>query len=89
MKLKGTDPKAAEVLAVFVDNKRILCPLEFDTEEGWVIAAVPILPDIVRETGKINPDTDNPEDPALNLQWGSQVFRGKVEVIFREKKADS
>lgn len=83
MRIKATDPKAAEVAAVFVDEKRVPFPVEFDTEEGWVVAAIPVVPQSVTEVTVVDPDNDDPEATS-DAQWVEKKFEGKVRVVWYE-----
>lgn len=83
MKLKASDPEAANVAVVLVNGKRVPFPVELDTDEGWVLAAIPVIPDSVEEVTVVDPDTDNPQATA-DAQWITKKLVGEVEVILYE-----
>ena len=80
MRIKASDPQAANIAAVFVDGQRVPFPVELDTEEGWVLAAIPVVPQSVKEVKVVDPDTDNPEETS-DAQWVTKKFTGKVTVL--------
>jgi len=83
MRIKASDPKAAEIAAVFVDGKRVPFPVELDTEEGWVLAAIPVIPKSVEEVAVVDPDTDDPEATST-AQWIEKKLEGEVKVVLHE-----
>ena len=90
MKIKATDPMAVNIAAVFVDGKRVPFPVELDTDEGWVLAAIPVIPKSIYEVKVVDPDNDDPEATA-DAQWIEKKLEGKVEVVFHkdeDKKED-
>ena len=87
MRIKATDPEAANIVGVFVNEKRVLYPIEFDTEENWVLGLVPVLPK-VKEIKTVDPDIDNPEE-TTEVEWIQKKFEGKVKVTIYEKLDES
>ena len=85
MRIKASDPKAAEIFVVLVDGKRVPFPIEIDTDEGWVLAAIPVIPKSIEEVEVVNPDTDDPNATG-EAQWIEKKLEGKVEVIWYDQK---
>lgn len=83
MRLKATDPEAANVAVVKVDGKIVKFPIELDTDEGWCLANMPLPPPVVEEIQNPDPEDDNPLD-AGDARWVQVKLTGKVEVIFDE-----
>jgi len=87
MKIKLTDPESPDVIAVAVDGKRVVWPIEFDVAEGWCIAIVPLVPDQVQEIVHPDPDQDNPELTG-EAKLVQVKLTGKVEVIVRTRSKE-
>lgn len=95
MQLKITDPKAATVKSVFLNGKRILTPVGFDTVAGWVDYIDPNVNDL-----KISADSGiskiddkfiqerSPnavlDDPPQEMKHSIVRKLGKVQVVFQD-----
>jgi len=77
MRIKATDSKAAKIQAVFVNNKRVVMPVELDTEQGWVDVLVPELPLAI---------DSSPGDEKADGEFSYKTIRlrGEVKVIWNQ-----
>lgn len=86
MRLTATDSKAKEVKAVLLDGKPVPMVVEVDTNEGWVLSAVPDIQkdNLIKsnDTVKVNEDNQNECDIKTVKRFG------KVEVIFHDTTVD-
>lgn len=77
MHLKATDPKAAKIATIKVDEKNVQFPIEFNDEEGWVDCLVPEVKTTLTGHKVAIEDTE----PA---KWIVKRLTGKIEVRFFE-----
>lgn len=82
MRLVASDPKAATVKAVFVDGKRVLDPVELDTEEGWVVARVPVVSESMALDQNVSKEVREAREVDQGFSWKETKLTGKVLVIF-------
>lgn len=84
MHLTNEDPKARDIVAVLLDGK--VCPkvIEFDDEEGWVVA---LRPPKKLELKEADPNDPSQQKDALLDQeglfdWEEVKLTGEVKVIW-------
>lgn len=97
MHLKSSDPRAADIVHVICNGKRVNMAVELDTDEGWVDVMLPKVDEAkaeVVESGGIDKVSDryfetdkegNPVEkvPAASVEWETKRIHGEVQVIFR------
>jgi hypothetical protein len=82
MKLTMKDEESKKVKAVLVDGKRVVMPIAFDTDEGWVDVLVP---NIQKEQSiRAGSQVDIENAGTTELDWQNQRIQGKIEVLWYE-----
>jgi len=97
MHLKSSDPRAADIVHVLCNGKRVNMAVELDTDEGWVDVILPKVDPKAElvEAGGLDKVSDryfeadkdgNPVEktPAPSVEWETKRLHGEVKVIFRE-----
>jgi len=86
MRIKESDFEAKGIVFVLVNNKRVVHPVEVDTEEGWCLAAIPDFSNQqIVEITNVNPDTDKPEEVS-EIKIIHKKLVGKIDLIYKEDK---
>jgi len=103
MHLKSSDPKAADIMHVVCNGKRVTMAVELDTDEGWVDVMLPKVDETkaeLVESGGIEKvssryfETDKDGKPvervpAASVEWETKRIYGEVQVVFREDSEPS
>ena len=96
MHLKVSDPKAAEIDSIFLDEKEVVMAVELNTDEGWVDVILPKIDESKAELVQMDKVADRYFDkegtekvPAASLEWETKRLFGKVEVNFRDDPQSS
>jgi hypothetical protein len=75
------DPLSAKVQAVFLNGKRLVTPVAFDDEEGWVDVMVP--KQCAVSQGDPVDTSEDPVQSAPTAEFEKKRHYGKVEVTWQ------
>lgn len=98
MHLKSSDPRAADIVHVICDGKRVNMAVELNTDEGWVDVILPKVDETkaeLVESGGLDKVSDHYFEtdkegktaerlPATAVEWETKRLHGEVQVVFRE-----
>lgn len=82
MRIKAEDQKAADIIAILLDGKKVPGAAELDTKEGWVDVMVP--KQVAPAPGKEEEVDIDTTLPAPSVEWERKRLHGNIEVIWRK-----